>query len=132
MGIIKNLSIILLTISSLNLSSCMAIQSPQQQLSGWNGKNTQALFTTFGQADATYQTAEGNTVYVYISQEIHSTPSYPAPARTIVTFSNNKPIAKTYTGTTGGELELLYCRRSFEVNRNGVVVNAYSQGNHCD
>jgi|SRR6185312_17313570 len=117
----------------LLLAGCATSGNYQQIVNQWQGKPAQRLLAVWGSPDASVKLPSGNTVYLYMKQQLYTTPNYNAPVAPVFSVDNGAPrygvgFNNTYNNT---QTTTLSCRTWFEVNPKGSIINAQFQGNGC-
>jgi hypothetical protein len=111
------------------LAGCATTANYQQKLTQWQGAPAQQLINAWGYPDTSIKLPNGNIAYMYLRQQLYSTPVYPAP-----TFSvTGAPVYSMgfYNYPVAAQTVSLYCRTWFEINRQNVIVNTRFEGNNC-
>lgn len=116
---------------SLLLSACATPNTHQDEnASRWRGKRIDALIQQLGAPVSVAKTVNHTTYYVYTAQHGHYIAT-PPPAVAVHVDQGSKPVLTVLPPAPLPPAALGVCITTFEVNADGFIISAHSEGNGC-
>lgn len=112
------------------LVGCGTMQNYTLATNSWQGAPESTLLRDWGQPDKVTQLANGNHLDSYHQKERETFPSTYLPSQTRISPQNTNALSRPAMRMNRGHYTY-WCDTSFEVNKNGRIVNTYFRGNNC-
>ena len=119
--------------SILLLSGCATTKQYQANLNSWHNKDINNFISKWGYPDKTMKMPNGNTVYIYKTNQTEHYPGYKTGGyTTIENMGNNQTIITQVPSVeTGGGTYHYKCTTWVEFNKNDIIVRTSFRGNSC-
>ena len=118
--------------SVLLLSSCATTKQYKAKLNSWHNHNINQFVSSWGYPDATMKMPNGNTVYIYKTNQTANFPEYQTGGyTTIQTQNNTTKITQVPSVKTGGGTYNYKCTTWVEFNKKNIITNTSFRGNSC-
>jgi hypothetical protein len=118
--------------SILLLSGCATTKQYKTKLNSWNNQNINQFVSAWGYPDSTMKMPNGNTVYIYKTNQTTHFPEYKTGGYTTVqTSGSNTTITQVPSVSTGGGTYNYKCTTWVEFNKNNIITRTSFRGNSC-
>ena len=119
----------IISTSAILLTSCATTKNYQNKLQSWHHQNINKFVSAWGYPDQTMKAPNGNTVYIYSSNQTTHFPEYQTGGYTTVqTQGDNTVITQVPSVQTGGGTYNYKCKTWVEFNKKDVIVNTSFRG----